>query len=127
MAEDQYQSAVLFGTVTTSDERRHEVLVKLKLRDELVREQCKCDEQCHNEITMYEKIIPFLLAHRGSADDRDVPSLPRFYGGRNLCGEFAENDLIVLENVIPLGYGLSAERVFLDYDHLLSAVQALAK
>lgn len=128
IGKDQYQSIAIFGTVTTSDDSRYEILVKLKGRDKNFREQFFQDEQFHNEIAMYEKIIPFLWSNRGSADgDAAVPSIPRYFYGRNRCGEFTDNDLVILENVIPLGYSLSEERNFLDYEHLLSALTALAK
>lgn len=125
---DQYQSAVVFGTVTTSDESRYEVLVKLKIHDKVERQKSQCDEQFHNEITMYEKIIPFLLANHSSKDGNAVvPSIPRYFYGRNRCAEFGDSDLIIIENVIPLGYRLSEERFFLDYEQHLSMVTALAK
>ncbi|XP_060871621.1 uncharacterized protein LOC132945847 [Metopolophium dirhodum] len=128
VGQDQYMSTVLFGTVTTSDESQHHVVVKLKLRDEKMRIKFKLDFQFHNEITMYERIIPFLFeCHRSMEGVGDWPTLAKFFYGRNKCGEFFEKDLIVLENVNPLGYRLSKERPFLDYDHLLIALRALAK
>ncbi|XP_016659180.1 uncharacterized protein LOC100164898 [Acyrthosiphon pisum] len=121
-------STVLFGTVTTSDESQHRVVIKLKLRDEKMRIQFKIDFQFHNEITMYERIIPFLFeCHRSMAGVGNWPTFARFFYGRNKCGEFFERDLIVLENVNPLGFRLSEDRPFLDYDHLVIALQALAK
>lgn len=125
----QYMSTVIFGTITTSDRSTYHIVIKIKLRDEKLREYFKIDIQFHNEITMYENIIPFLLSSQNSTtlDVCNVPSLPRFFYGRNRCGEFVENDLIVLENVCPQGYRLCQERIFLDYDHLKRAVQALAK
>lgn len=127
--KDQFMSTVLFGTVTTSDGLVHSVLFKLKLQDSVKREKLKIDLQFHNEILMYEKIIPFLLACYGSAEGctNGHLSLARYYYGRNKCGEYAEKDLIVLENVRPLGFRLSEEYLFLDYNHLLNAIQALAK
>nr|BAH72660.1 ACYPI001427 [Acyrthosiphon pisum] len=128
VGQDQYMSTVLFGTVTTSDELQHRVVIKLKLRDEKMRIQFKIDFQFHNEITMYERIIPFLFeCHRSMAGVGNWPTFARFFYGRNKCGEFFERDLIVLENVNPLGFRLSEDRPFLDYDHLVIALQALAK
>jgi len=37
------------------------------------------------------------------------------------------NDLIVIENVSTLGYCLSNDKVFLDFDHLKIALQTIAK
>ncbi|XP_022176943.1 uncharacterized protein LOC111038230 [Myzus persicae] len=128
VAQDQYMSTVIFGTVTTSDESRHRVVIKLKLRDETVRAKFKIDFQFHNEITMYERVIPFIFeCHRSLSGVEDWPTLARFFYGRNKCGEFAEKDLIVLENVAPLGFKLSEARPFLDYNHLAAAFRAIAK
>lgn len=124
-----YMSTVVFGTIKTSDKSAHQIVIKLKLRNEKLRKYFKIDFQFHNEITMYEKIIPFLLSSQSSTSQNvcNVPCLPRFFYGRNRCGEFVEDDLIVLENISPQGYRLCQERIFLDYDHLISALQALAK
>ncbi|XP_016659183.1 uncharacterized protein LOC100167634 [Acyrthosiphon pisum] len=128
VGQDQYMSTVLFGTVTTSDESQHRVVIKLKLRDEKLRVMFKIDFQFHNEIIMYEKIIPFLFeCYRSMTGVGDCPTLARFFYGRNICGEFVEKDLIMLENVIPLGFRLSEDRLFIDYNHLVIALQALAK
>lgn len=129
VGQDQYMSTVSFGTVTTSDRSKYHVMIKLKVRDEKFRVRFKSDHQFQNEITMYETIIPFLFkCHRSmGADVRDYPTLPRFFYGRNKCGEFAEKDLIVLENANPLGFRLSEARLFLDYNHLIIALQAIAK
>lgn len=128
VGQDQYMSTVLFGTVTTSDGSQHDVMIKLKLRNEKFGVMYKIDFQFHNEITMYEKIIPFLFeCYDSMAGVGDRPKLPRFFYGRNKCGEFFEKDLIVLENVSPLGFRLSEDRLFIDHDHLTTALQALAK
>jgi len=37
------------------------------------------------------------------------------------------NDLIVIENVSTLGYYLSNDKVFLDFEHLSITLQAIAK
>lgn len=127
--KDQYNSTVIFGNVITSNGLSHPVLVKLKLHDEVWCEFMKIDLNFHNEILLYEKIIPFMLACRARMTTNEVngPSLPRYYYGRNRCGKFVEKDFILLENVNYLGYHLSEERFFLDYNHLLNVLYALAK
>ncbi|XP_027847192.2 uncharacterized protein LOC114127210 [Aphis gossypii] len=128
MGQDQYMSTVLFGTVTTSDESQFHVVTKFKLRSEKLRHMFKIDFQFNNEIIMYETIIPFLFeCHRSLNGVEDLPLLPKFFYGRNKGGEFFERDLIMVENVNPLGFKLSEARMFLDYDHLITALQALAK
>jgi len=37
------------------------------------------------------------------------------------------NDVIVIENVSTLGYCLSNDKVFLDFDHLSITLQIIAK
>lgn len=124
----QYMSTVLFGTVITSDESQYHILIKLKLRDEKLRVKYQINDQFHNEITMYERIIPFLFkCHRSLVGVEHWPTLARFFYGCNKCGEFDERDLIVLENVNPLGFRLSGAHPFIDYDHLVTALKALAK
>jgi len=128
VGQNQYMSTVLFGAVTTSDGSKYPVVIKLKLRNEKHRVQFKIDSQFHNEITMYERVIPFLFqCQRYMAGAGDWPTFARFFYGRNKCGEYFERDLIVLENVNPLGFRLSEARLFLDYDHLVAACLALAK
>jgi len=128
VGQNQYMSIVLFGNVTTSDESKYNVVIKLKLRDENMRVHFKIDFQFHNEITIYERVIPFLFqCHRSMAGVGDWPTFARFFYGRNKCGEYFERDLIVLENVNPLGFRLSEAHPFLDYDHLVVALQAIAK
>jgi len=128
VGQAQYMSTVLFGTVYTSDESKYHVLIKLKPRDEKLREKRKIDFQFHNEITMYERVIPFLFqCHRSMAGLGDCPTLPRYFYGRNKSGKFIEKDLVILEDVNPLGFKLCEERLFIDYDHLIIALQALAK
>lgn len=129
VGKDQFASTVLFGTVTTSDGLVRSVLIKLKLRDRVKREVFKNDLQFHNEIMMYERIIPFMLSCRSTTtnDPDNHLSLARYFYGCNKCGEHADRDLIMLENVSPLGFRLSEERLFLDYKHLQKAIQTLAK
>lgn len=128
VGHDQFMSTVIFGTVTTSEELKYDVVIKLKLRDEKLRNEFKIDFQFHNEITMYETVIPYLVqCHHSLADVGDCPTLARFFYGRNKCGEFALSDLIVLENVESKGFRLSEARPFIDYDHLICAIRALAK
>jgi len=119
VGHDQYMSTVIFGTVTTSEEIKYHVLIKLKLRNEKLRNELKIDIQFHNEITMYETIIPYLdQCHHSLAGVSDLPTLARFLYGRNKCCRFALSNLIVLT---------SEARPFIDYDHLVCAIRALAK
>jgi len=127
VATDQFMSTVIFGTVNTSDGSSIPVVIKMKLRN--ARDPEKNYRCFHNEIAMYEKVIPFLLDCQDPATKTDshVPTLPRYFYGRNKDAEYRETDVIFLENVEPKGYRLSEERLFLDYDHLVNALRAIAK
>ncbi|XP_050443805.1 uncharacterized protein LOC126847538 [Adelges cooleyi] len=122
--QDQYASIVVFGDLSLSGGQRLQLVVKFKHRSPLLRLVFKSDQQFHNEIVMYERIIPFLEQCNGPAA---APMFPRYFYGRNVCGELALEDMVVLENVCPSGYRLSEERVFLDYQHVKIALIALAK
>lgn len=125
---DQYASVPVFGDLITSDKSKFHVMIKLKPESKIICEKIHIDQQFHNEIIMYDKIIPFLLnCCNLTSTNVAVPSLPRFFYGLNSYGEFRKNDIIVLENVKPLGFRMSQERLFLDYDHLVNAIKALAK
>lgn len=94
----------------------------------MIRVSSECDMLFHNELYFYEKIIPFLLECRGPlVNDVNALSLPRFFYGRNKGGELAEKDLIIVENVNTLGYRYSVDQLFIDKDHLIIALQAIAK
>lgn len=126
VVKDQFMASIVFGTILTSDNCKYSVVIKLKLLSGV--NHMLCDIAFHNEITMYERFIPLGLASRDSLGGKvDVPSMARYFYGRNKCGELKMKDLIILENVGDFGYRLSEERVFLDYDHLVSALQAIAK
>ncbi|XP_015378358.1 PREDICTED: uncharacterized protein LOC107172582 [Diuraphis noxia] len=92
----------IFGVIVTSDEIHYSVFIKLK----------NCDK---------------MSVDGPLANDVNALSLSRFFYGRNKGGEFAEKDLIVFENVNTLGYRFTEEQIFLDYDHLIIALQAIAK
>ncbi|KAF0773808.1 CHK domain-containing protein [Aphis craccivora] len=128
VVQNQYKSTVLFGTVNTSDDSKFNVVIKLKLRDETQCLKHKIHFHFNNEIIMYENIIPFLFeSHRSLNGIEDWPSLCRFFYGRNKCGKFFDRDLIILENVDYQGFRPSKERPLVDYDHVVSALRALAK
>lgn len=125
-AQDQYMSMVIFGVVETTDGSRFPVVIKMKVQDP---ERCKLkkmDLQFHNEITMYEKIVPYLLRYRCPTISYEH-LLPQFFYGRNSFNEISNTDFIMIENVVPLGFRLTKERLFVDYDHAIVAIRAIAK
>lgn len=125
---DQYKSKVIFGTVYVSDGSNYPVLIKLKIQTKNKNKICNNDLDFHNELIMYTKILPFFFGHRSLiTNDLNGPSLPKFFFGRNTCDEFEDKDCIILENVNYLGYYLTKERLFLDFNHLVNALDSLAK
>lgn len=133
--QDQFASTIVYGTVTVRDrenrDRRHDLIVKTKHHSAALREVYKTDDQFHNEILFYERLMPFLLdfvrSGRGGPVEDRVPRLCRYFYGRNDCGDLTARDVIVLENATPHGYKLSDDRLFLDFDHLILALRTLAK
>lgn len=130
VGQDQFMSTIIFGTVNVSDGSSYHVVVKRKIPGLNLAECLNSDDLFHNELIVYTKIVPFLLTCRGGSTGKNVvlPQLPRYFYGKNRCGELATGDLIVLENVmITLGFRLSVERVFLDYEHVACALRSIAR
>ncbi|XP_003243924.1 uncharacterized protein LOC100575630 [Acyrthosiphon pisum] len=126
--EEEWCYQKIFCDVTTSDGSHHNIIIKLKLQDFVLRKFFESDLLFNNELIFYEKIIPFLLECRGpTVNDANALFVPRFFYGRNKCDELMSHDLIVIENVSTLGYCLSNEKVFLDFDHLKTTLRTIAK
>lgn len=132
--QDQFASTVLYGTVTVSGGRattagHHGLVIKLKHRHLQLRRLFQTDKQFRNEILFYEKIVPFLLACTPVAGGDRAPPLCRYFYGRTDRGDPAARDMIVLENATVHGYRSprSDHRLHLDFDHVVVALQTLAK
>jgi len=124
----EWNYKAIFGDIVTSENKRYSVLIKLKNRDQSIREFSECDTLFQNELNFYEKIMPFLFECRGPlVNEFNVLSFPRFFYGRNNGGELAEKDLIIFENVSTLCYHFTEDQIFLDYNHLIVALQTIAK
>ncbi|XP_022176935.1 uncharacterized protein LOC111038226 isoform X2 [Myzus persicae] len=100
---DEWWYRRIFCYIITSDGSHYNIMIKLKIQDLAL--------QCRGP----------------TVNDAPALFLPNFFYGRNKCSELIENDLIVIENVNALGYCLSNEKVFLDYEHLTVALQTIAK
>lgn len=126
---DEWKYTTVVGTAVTSDGLHCPVMIKLKHQDAVLRDVWQSDKLFHNELIMYERIIPFLLECRGptTVGDANALSFPLFVYGRNVCGDVAEKDFIVFENVYTLGYRFTGDRLFLDNEHVTIALRALAK
>lgn len=76
----EWKYKAIFGDIVTSDEIHYNVLIKLKNRNQTIRERTESDVLFQNEIHFYEKIIPFLLECREPlVNDVSSLSLPRFF------------------------------------------------
>lgn len=118
----------IFCDVITSDGSHHNIMIKLKLQDFVLRKCLESDLLFGNEFVFYEKIIPFLSKCWGPTfNDAHFIFFPRFIYGGNKCREFMANDLIVVEHVSTLGYSLSNEKEFLNIDHLKITLQTIGK
>lgn len=120
--EAQFSSSVYFlvaefqsdvGTV------HQPLLVKYNMGDELVRNWLNLDRQFQNEVTTYEKILPFL----GTFGEIDS-IFPKFFFG---SAESVNPDkfVIVLEDLRSSGYNLSREVLDLDFAHCALAFRKL--
>lgn len=137
--KDQFASTVLYGTLTVTvddDEdagstRQHRLVLKLKHQEEWLRLFFRNDDQFHNEILFYGRVLPFMAAcvpaDEGSPRSDRLPTLSVYFHGRNDCGDRADRDLIVLENAQLHDYRMSDQRLFLDFDHVVVALKTLAK
>lgn len=128
--QNNFASIMSYGTVTVSDgplrHQSHSLVIKMKHRSSVLRDLYRTDAQFHNETLFYEWIAPFLLAAVPAA--HRAPSLCRYFYGRNECGARSTQDVIVLENATAAhGYRMSEHRLHLDFDHLVAALNALAK
>ncbi|XP_025199916.1 uncharacterized protein LOC112597903, partial [Melanaphis sacchari] len=134
-AIDQFASSILYGTITVGDcdchQRSYRLVFKFKYTVPEVRELIKNDKQFHNETLFYERILPFLMDCCSQKDDDEatIPTLCRYFYGRNDCGDLVNQDIVVLENDAVRGYRMAVtdHRLCLDFDHLVVAIRALAK
>ncbi|XP_022176942.1 uncharacterized protein LOC111038229 isoform X2 [Myzus persicae] len=106
IGEEEWSYRRIFCDVTTSDGSHHNIMIKLKLKEYELRKCFESDLIFHNELILYEKIIPFLFECRGpTVNDDNVFFVPRYF----------------------YGYYLSNEIVFLDNDHVTVALRTIAK
>lgn len=124
VGEDQYASNVVFVKVTV--EKRHEkieipVVVKREPFALSIRELVLTGLQFYNEVFMYSKMLPFL--QQGL---QDTSIFPYFHHGIGLLNN-PDDNIIILQNLKPLGYRLTKNKVQLDFDHLALAMSKLGQ
>ncbi|XP_026810649.1 uncharacterized protein LOC113553462 [Rhopalosiphum maidis] len=133
--QNQFASCVMYGVAAVDDRdgRRHShrLVFKYKHSTPAMQEFYNNDNQFHNEVLFYERIAPFLLSHssRRNGDESATTVFCRYFYGRNICGDQAPRDVIVLENATANGYqeAMVGHRLSLDFEHLTVALRTLAK
>lgn len=124
--KEQYASTVVFATVTLRNDsgriKEYPVVAKYEVPNKDVRTWLKLDQQFYNEVYMYELVLPFLNRNHVIDD-----LFAKFYYGVATLGEQPEKDILILQDLREQGYRLTTEKVFLDYDHIVLAMQALGR
>ncbi|XP_046679503.1 uncharacterized protein LOC124366938 [Homalodisca vitripennis] len=122
-AQDQFASSVLFAEIEVrvgASKQRFSLVCKFQCENAQRRERFRTDFQFWNEVLVYQDIVPMFPINV-------LDILPQFYFGVSTLMEAPENDVVILENLIPSGYRLTKERVFLDYDHCALVFRKLAE
>lgn len=123
--EDQFASDVVFGKVVSlKGDEKHvvSVVVKKQQGNAFLREMMCCDIQFYNEDLVYKDILIFV--NKNSIVENVFPKV--FYSHSTL-GKAFEEDVLVIEDLQPLGYKLSNEKIFLDFEHVSLVLEKLGK
>uniref|UniRef100_A0A1B6G5H6 CHK kinase-like domain-containing protein n=1 Tax=Cuerna arida TaxID=1464854 RepID=A0A1B6G5H6_9HEMI len=121
--QDQFASSVLFVEIEVrvgASKQKFSIICKFQCENAQMRERFRTDFQFWNEVLVYQEIMPMFPTNV-------LNILPEFYFGVSTLMEAPENDVVILENLIPSGYRLTKERAFLDYDHCALALRKLAE
>ena len=130
--DGHYTSTVLFMnlelTFAHQAPQTYSLFVKLSPEDPIYRKYFDTDIRFHNEIHMYTKFIPFVEEFvRKRKTDLLGEIFAKCYYAESGAACVGGRDVIVLEDMVPRGFTLSAERLFLDYDHCAVAMRQLAR
>ena len=127
-----YTSTVLFIDLELKFEHQtteaYSLLVKVTPENPIYRKYFDTDILFHNEIHMYTEVIPFMEEFlRKSQADLVREIFAKCYYAESGAACVGGRDIIVLEDMVPRGFTMSAERLFLDYDHCAVALRLLAR
>lgn len=122
--EDQFASSVVFVTVIVEKENEKikvPVIIKMEPTNPTLRELVNTTIQFYNEVFMYSKILPLL--EQGL---KETFIFPYFHYGIGLLDN-PDKNIIILQDLRPLGYCLTENKVYLDFDHLSLAMSKLGQ
>lgn len=131
-AGDQFASDIVFGTVTVrcrtaTAAADHRLVIKFKNADPVMSAMMNMNQKFYNEYVFYARLLPELV--RRAPDPVAARALfPRFvYSNATLDGGCATTgeQVIVVASLVPDGYRMSDQRLFLDADHLRLALRKL--
>ena len=106
----------------------YSLLLKLWPEDPIFRKFFDTDVLFQNEIHMYTEVIPYLEKFLGKRKTDLLGDIfPKCYYAEYDAACVGGKDIIVLEDMVPRGFTLSAERLVLDYEHCAVALRQLAR
>jgi hypothetical protein len=130
--DDHLTSTILFIDLELMFEHQapqaYSLLVKVSPEDPIYRRFFDTDILFHNESHMYTEVIPFVEEFlRKRQTDLRGEIFAKCYYAESGAACVGGRDIVVLEDMVPLGFTPSAERVVLDYDHCVVALKLLAR
>jgi hypothetical protein len=130
--DDHFTSVILFITLEIKFEHQaqqaYSLVVKVTPEDPIYRKYFDTDVLFHNEIHMYTDVIPFMEEFlRKRQADVLGEIFPKCYYAESGAACVGGRDIIVLEDMVPLGFTPPTERLVLDYDHCAVALRQLAR
>uniref|UniRef100_A0A1B6ENF4 CHK kinase-like domain-containing protein n=1 Tax=Cuerna arida TaxID=1464854 RepID=A0A1B6ENF4_9HEMI len=123
--EDHFASAVIFAEVKLKNgscDKLVKVVIKQQQQNAFVRDMMNTDTQFYNEALMYNEILPF-MDKNGIVED----SFPKSIYCNATLGDNYEDDIMIFEDLKQYGYKLTAEKLFLDFDHCAVALKKLGR
>ncbi|XP_069702690.1 uncharacterized protein [Periplaneta americana] len=129
---DHFTSNTFFVNVCLKFEEeppeRHYMLIKRSPEDVAFSTYMDTNVLFHNETLVYTELLPVMeefLKKQGRPSLSMTSQFPKCYYAKSGCGP--GKDIVVLEDLSPLGFRTTEERVFLDYDHCVLALRALGR
>uniref|UniRef100_A0A1B6HIT1 CHK kinase-like domain-containing protein n=1 Tax=Homalodisca liturata TaxID=320908 RepID=A0A1B6HIT1_9HEMI len=123
--EDHFASAVIFAEVKLKNgscDKHVKVVIKKQQHNAFVRDMMNTDPQFYNEALMYNEILPF-MEKNGIVEN----SFPKSIYCNATLGDNFEDDILIFEDLKQDGYRLTAEKLFLDFDHCAVALKKLGR
>nr|XP_018898298.1 PREDICTED: uncharacterized protein LOC109031306 [Bemisia tabaci]XP_018898299.1 PREDICTED: uncharacterized protein LOC109031306 [Bemisia tabaci] len=124
---DQFCSKVIFGDVTLEQLTGDRIIVSvvIKINKPEVKGMLDSYALFHNENLFYKEVLPFLKNY--DTDDFISTSFPEFVYGTASPGENPEDNIIIMKDLTPKGFKLSADRLYLNQKHVELVLDAIGK